>query len=236
MPTLLLRFASGWLTDGLSISKYIFKSPTCLFLLLGLGVSGVLGSLGSDSGVSLGGSGHSEGSVCVLLLGLGRDGSGLGLGSLLDNGEGSRGGEDLDGGLGLVGLTLLELSGEDNQLGLVLLESQNVGLKTLNGSVLSSVVNGNTNGSSVVSGDTGSLELLKRETSASSDLSVVSDSGGSDNRSEKIQRSGSDSSGLLGSCKSSRRLLAGLVKVGLDPLLPVLSEMVLDEGVVLTDS
>lgn len=112
MPTLLLRFASGWLTDGLSISKYIFKSPTCLFLLLGLGVSGVLGSLGSDSGVSLGGSGHSEGSVCVLLLGLGRDGSGLGLGSLLDNGEGSRGGEDLDGGLGLVGLTLLELSGK----------------------------------------------------------------------------------------------------------------------------
>lgn len=98
------------------------------------------------------------------------------------------------------------------------------------------MVDGNTDGSGVGSGDTGSLELLERETSTGSDLSVVSDGGGSDNGSQQIQRSGSDGGGLLGSRQSSSGLLAGLVKVGLDPLLPVLSEMVLDEGVVLTDS
>ena len=159
----------------------------------------------------------------------------------MDNGDDSVGGSDLLSGLELLsrdlaGLDLLGVSGQEDELRLVLLELADVDLESLNRLVLSAGINGNADRQGLGVDDAGSLELLARETAASTDLAVVLDGVGTDGRSQQVQRSGSNGSSLLSTSSSSAGLLTGLVQVDTDTLLPVLSEVVLNNGVVLLDS
>ena len=208
---------------------FIHKSISmCLFLLLSFSLSQLSSSLFSDTLVLLVRSSQSQGSESGLLWNL--NSSWLRLWSWLDNWESSSSGQDL--------FSLWSLTGswEDDQLGLVLLESLHVQLEDLSGSVLTSVVNSNTNGSGVSWGQASSLDLSQGETSTSSNLSVVLDGWGSDNRSEGIQWSWSNGSSLRSSSLTTGSLLTGLVKMNSNTLLPVLSEVVLQKWEVLGDS
>lgn len=205
----------------------------CLFLLLGLGLSLIPDSLLTDTLVSSLRAGLTKSTVSLEGLALLGDGTGSRLGGGLDNGEDSGGG-NLGSGSNL--LSRSTLSGEKDQLALVVLETGNVGLKTLNGAVLATGVDGNTNGKSLLLGNTSGLELLKGETSASTDLTVVLDGGSTDNGSKQLKGAGSNQGSLLGSGSTSAHLLTSLVEVSADALLPVLAEMVLLKGVVLSDS
>lgn len=169
---------------------------------------------------------------------------GNGLGAWDDWGLGDReggvGGElllsSLD--LGIRGITLLWLAGltwENDQLSLVLLESVDVGLESLDVSVLTTVVDSNTDGSGILFWNASSLELLKREASAESDLSVVLDGWGTDNWTKEVEWSRSQLGGTLCSVVSSADLLAWLVEVVFHSLLPVLLEVISDDGVILVD-
>ena len=204
----------------------------CLFLLLGLGLSLIPDSLLTDTLVSSLGASLTKSTVSLEGLALLGDGTGSRLGGGLDNGEDSGGG-NLGSGSNL--LSRSTLSGEKDQLALVVLETGNVGLKTLNGAVLATGVDGNTDGESLLLGNASSLKLLQGETSTSTDLAVVLDSGSTDNGSEQLKRARSNESGLLGSGSASAHLLTSLVEVSAHTLLPVLSEMVLLKGVVLSN-
>ena len=82
-------------------------------------------------------------------------------------------------------------------LGSVLLQSSNVGLKTFDGLVSSSRVNGDAELSGFSDGESGSLEFVLGETSSSSDSDVVSSSLASDNWSKSASgRSWGNSGGL----------------------------------------
>lgn len=194
-----------------------------LLLLLGLSLSLFSGSLLSDTPVLLLVLGESQGSVGGLLWHLNSLGGGLGGG--LDNREGN-------GGVDLLTLSL-GLLVEDDQLGLVLVQAGDVSVEVLLRLVLSSVVNGNAHSSGVLGGQTGGLDLSQSETTAGSHLSVVLDSRTSDNRSQGIHWGWGNLGGLLQTVLSSGFLLAGLVKVDSDTFLPVLSEVVLQQGLVL---
>lgn len=81
------------------------------------------------------------------------------------------------------------------------------------------------------------FQLSQSETSAGSDLSVVLDSGSSDDGAESIDRSRGKLGGLRSTVDSSRNLRGSLVEVDLHPRLPRrLSEVSLLQGVVLSDS
>lgn len=190
-----------------------------LVLLLGLNLSLLLGSLLSDASVLLLVLSISQSSESTLLWNL--NGSNTRLRSWLGDWEGSSNRNLLTLRLGLLV--------EDNQLRLVLVQSGDVGVESLFRTVLSSVVHSDTNGSSVSWGQRGSLELGQGETSASSDLSVVLDGWASNHWSQGIDRLWGNLSGLGSSCLSSGQLLAWLVKVHSDTLLPVLSEVVLQD-------
>lgn len=125
---------------------------------------------------------------------------------------------------------------EDDQGVLVFLESGDVGFVGLGGSVDSSWVDSNANGSGVFWRVADGLQFRDGETSTSSDLSVVFDSWASDDRSQQVDWLWSNLGGLGGSGRSSGGLLTGLVQVDSDSFLPVLSEVVLKNWEVLVDS
>lgn len=74
------------------------------------------------------------------------------------------------------------------------------------------------------------------ETLALTELGVVLEGRASDSRSERVDGSKTEGSSLLGSRYSSRLLGTGLVEPDLDSPLPVLSEMVVVEDVVVTET
>jgi hypothetical protein len=77
------------------------------------------------------------------------------------------------------------------------------------------------------------LELLKGEATTSSELGVVLDGRATDSGAEKaIDGSRSDASSLLDACDSSRLLATGLIEPGLDTALPVLTEMLVGQLIV----
>lgn len=192
-----------------------------LFLLVSFSFGQLSGSLLSDTSESLVGSGQSQSSVSGFTVVL--DSSGTLLTGWLGNWESSGSRQDL------LGLWSLTVSWEDNYLGLVFLQSLHVQVEDLLVSVLTSVVNSDTNGSSVSWGQTSGLNLGQSETSASSHLSVVLDGWRLDNWSQQVQWSWGNLGGLGSSGVTSRHLLTGLVEVHLDALLPVLSEVVLQD-------
>jgi hypothetical protein len=77
------------------------------------------------------------------------------------------------------------------------------------------------------------LELLKGEATTSTKLGVVLDGGATDSWAKKaINGSRSDASSLLDACNSSRLLATGLIEPGLDTALPVLTEMLIGQLIV----
>jgi len=120
------------------------------------------------------------------------------------------------------GVALLGLAGllrEDDQSAPVLLEPLDVDLLALLGPSVPPVVDDDTQTLGLLLGDTSLLQLGKSETSAEPDLGVVSLSGSSDSGSEKLERSDSESEGLLLTSDTPGVLSAGLVEPGLDTLL-----------------
>ncbi|KAH3660298.1 hypothetical protein OGAPHI_006884 [Ogataea philodendri] len=184
-----------------------------------LSLSLVLGSLLFDTLVLLLRSSKSQSSVCGLFWN--NNSSWLRFNSRLLDWEDSSNGNLLTRRLG--GLV------KDDQGVLVFLESSNVGFETLGGSVNSSVVHGNSNGSSVFSSQTSGLKLSKSESLTGSHLSVVFDGWGSDNWSKRVDWLRSQLGRLSSSGLSSRNLLSSLVQVDSDSFLPVLSEVVLKD-------
>lgn len=81
------------------------------------------------------------------------------------------------------------------------------------------MVNGDTETLGLLLSDTSLLQLRESETSAQSDLGVVSDGGASDGRSERLQRSDTESESLSLSVLPSSVLSARLVEPGLDSAL-----------------
>lgn len=202
-------------------------STVSLFLLLvSLSLLLLLGSLVSDALVLLLVLSSSQGLVGGLLWDL--NGSWGSLRSNLGDWESSRNGNLLTFSLGLLV--------KDDQLGLVFVQSGDVKVEGLLRTVLSSVVNSDTDGSGVLWSQTSGLDLGQSETSTGSDLSVVLDGWTSHHWSQEVHWLWSHSGGLGGSGLTSGDLLASLVQVHSDTFLPVLSEVVLQDWLVLSDS
>lgn len=135
-------------------------------------------------------------------------------------------------------------------------------MQTLNGSVLAAVVNSDTNGESFLLTDTSLLlkkgdgrwscggfvsnikQLVKNvsrtnlqfshgETTTFADLGVVFNSLATDSRvQETINRAGRNAGSLLDSVLSASELTTGLIEPGLDAELPILSEMLVGQLVI----
>ena len=133
--------------------------------------------------------------------------------------------------LGL-GVTL----GEQNKFAKVGLKSIHVHIKLLLAGAGSSVVNGDTNGSCVLDGDTSVLKLGQSKAAAHTDLTSVLLSALRHNGAEGVSGSGEDAGSLSLSDLMSLSLLGGLVEVTFDSnTFPVLSKMHVDNHVVMLD-
>ena len=142
------------------------------------------------------------------------------------------------GGGGVVDKTLLDLailSGEQDKLGLVSVQSLDVELLTLSGGVSSAVVNGDADGAGKGGAETGSLELTKSEATAVPDLAGVLACARGHNRAQLLNGSGVHSFSLGLSLLKSDSLLAWLVEVDSDSELPVLAEMYVGDDVIVLD-
>lgn len=163
-------------------------------------------------------------------------GNGLGVWS---NGEG-RADNGLSSGSKLVsaGVTLLwltELAGEEDELRAIGLETLDVGSEGWDGVVDTAVVNGDTDCAGESSGNLSSLQLLQAETPAGTDTAVVLDGWASDNWPQFVDWAGSDSSSLGDPGISPAELTAGLVEVSADASLPLLSEVVVGNLLIVLD-
>ena len=177
---------------------------------------GVLSTLGQVAGGDLA---DGVGDVRVV------DGEGgVGLGDILALKDGL--------GVGLLGVTLLDLAGtagEDDEAVEVLLQSLDVDLETLLGQIGAASVNADTDGGSVLAGDLGSLsrmsviellglspqipthlELSKRETTSGAQLHVVLDGRATNSWSELVDWTRSDLCGLCNTSIATSLLLARL--------------------------
>ena len=164
------------------------------------------------------------------------DGDGLGedlAGDLV--GCGSR--SNLSGGR-VVDETLLGLtvtSWEEDELGLVGVESLSVKLELLLAGGGASVVDGDTNGAAESGAELSGLDLGKSEATAVSDLTSVPACAGGDDGSQLLDGSGEHFAGFLLSALHSSQLLRWLVEVDSDTCLPVLAEMYVWDDVVVLD-
>lgn len=139
---------------------------------------------------------------------------------------------------GVVDETLLGLvltAGEHNKLGLVGVQSRDVHLELLLAGAGSSVIDGDADGACESGGKLGSLQLLEGEATAVADLTGVLAGGLGHDGSEALGGAGEDARCLCDSILVSLDLLSGLVEVSLGSLLPVLSQMHVDDHVVMLD-
>merc|ERR1719232_447097 len=120
----------------------------------------------------------------------------------------------------------ISLSWEDQQFGLVFLQSVSVQLQGLLGLVTTTMIDGDTNGQSLLAWNSGSLQLFQGETTSDSQLKVVSSSWWVDNWTKiSVSWSWKGSSGSLLSDGSSGFLTSGLVEPSLDVSLPPLTKV-----------
>jgi len=188
------------------------------------------------------GAGDTESAESRLLL-LGGLDLALLLGTVAGNGvdlEERSDGPDLLGLLdvGSGGITLLgglSVAREENELALVLVQAGDILLERLDGGVLATVIDGDTDSQSELAGDLGLLELLEGESTASTNATVVLDGGAADNGAEEVDGAGSDSSGLRDTGLSAAKLTTGLVEVSPHAALPLLAEMVVGDLLVVLD-
>lgn len=143
-----------------------------LFLLVGLGLGGLLGALLAGTLVALVGTLVAQLAVGTTLDGGGEVGllDGLDGGVGVDDGEGggvvgNGVGDGLElvlGGVALLGL--VALLGEEDQALLVGLEALDVGGQGLLGDVLAASIDGDTDGRGVLAGDASGLDIVSLET------------------------------------------------------------------------
>ena len=211
------------------ISRLLLANGGVLLSLLG-------GTLGTDALVALDAGELAKGGVGLEVLLLLGDLAG----SLLDDrradGEGGRDGL-LDGSsaLGSRAVTLLGglgALGEDDELAKVGGEASLVQLKGLLAAVAATVVDADADSAGNLAADTSSLELLKGEATASTDLAVVLDSLATDSRAEGLSGAGGNEGGLGSTGVAAALLLASLVEPGPDAAGPLLVEMAVGELVV----
>ena len=126
-------------------------------------------------------------------------------------------------------LGLLSVAGEDNEAGLVGLQTLNVKSLALLAQVSPSVVNNDTNSAGLLATDSSLLQLSKSETAAFPDLAVVTNGLSTDSGAEEVKRADTKASGLLLAGLATANLAAGLVKPCTNTDLPVLAEVVLVE-------
>lgn len=134
---------------------------------------------------------------------------------------------DLLGG-GVVDFSLLDLTlvlREEDELGLVVGQSLDVGVLHILGLVVSSMVNADSDGLGEGWGELSQLEFFERESSSELNLSSVLSSLSLNQWSQLGDWSWEGSLSFLGSLVSSNSLVCGLVEEALDSSLPMLSQM-----------
>lgn len=130
---------------------------------------------------------------------------------------------------------------EDNEVGDVSLEPVDINGLGLLGLVSAPLVDGNSDGLGVGSGDSGGLELSKGESLTEAHLSVVTLGGAVDGRTELVKGGGGNGSGLGGALHPAGLLLSSLVEVDLDSkrsttrVSPLLVEVSVGNDVVVLD-
>ena len=170
-------------------------------------------------------------------------GDGLGLASS-DN---SRQGKNtvsavLSGALELVGRRVGDLAllwpvssdWEENHLSLVLVQSLDVLVHGVGISVVSSVVDSDTNGSSESLAQLGSSKLVQREASTVLDLGAILPRVSEDDGSQQRNGSWTESSGLLRSSLASNLLVSGSIEEAPDSAHPVFPQVGACEGIIVT--
>ena len=142
------------------------------------------------------------------------------------------------GGGGVVDETLLGLAvlaWEEDQLGLVGVETLSVQLELLLARGRSPVVDSNSNGAGEAGTEASSLELSEGEAPAVSDLAGVPARAGRDDRSELLDGAGEHFAAFLLSALQSSELFSWLVEVDSDSSLPVLAQVYVWDDVVVLD-
>mmetsp|Transcript_20653 Transcript_20653/g.38855 ORF Transcript_20653/g.38855 Transcript_20653/m.38855 type:complete len:237 (-) Transcript_20653:23-733(-) len=144
-------------------------------------------------------------------------------------------------GIGVTGLGLASLGTllvvvvferVHDKLRFVKLKTVDVSLETFLGTVLTAVINGDTDGHGFPLGDASSLQLSKSESTSSTDLEVVFDSLTVDDRTKLADRTRSELSGPGFTSLAAGDLLGGLVEPCFDEPLPVLAEVPIGHHVV----
>ena len=123
---------------------------------------------------------------------------------------------------------------EEDHLGLVIHESLDVLLHHVGVSVVSSVVDSDSDGSSEGLAQLGLTQLSERETSAVLDLGTILLGVAEDDGSQGGNRSSASSSGFLSSFFASDLLVGGSIEETLDSSHPVFSQMLAREDIIVT--
>ena len=124
------------------------------------------------------------------------------------------------------------MPGVEDQLAEVVSETGLVGLESLLGAVLASVVDGDADGASELHSESSSLDFSEGEALAESGSVVVSDGLAADSGSEGIEGTGSDGGSSSSAGFESAVLATGLVEPDADVALPMLAEVHVGDHVV----
>ena len=127
---------------------------------------------------------------------------------------------------GVTLLGLLSVAGEDNQAGLVGLETLHVHRLALLAQVPPPVVDDDADTTRLLLADTSLLELSQGEATALTDLPVVADGLRANGGAEEGEGADTELGSLLLAGLAAAKLAAGLVEPGADTALPVLPEVV----------
>jgi len=132
-------------------------------------------------------------------------------------------------------LWLADLAGEKDEFRAVGLETLDVGSEGWDGVVDTAVVDGDTDSAGESRGDLSSLQLLQGETPPGTDTAVVLDGWASDNWPQLVDWAGGNGGSLGDPGISPAELTAWLVKVCADASLPLLSEVVVWDLLIVLD-
>lgn len=142
--------------------------------------------------------------------------------------------EDTHRGVALLGLA--SLAGEDDKASLVGVQSLNVELLSLLAEIPAPVVDDDTDTTSLLLSDSGLLELSESESTSLPQLAVVSHGLSTNGWAERCDGADTESSRLgLAGCATTE-LASWLIEPGANSALPVLTEMVIVEDVVVSET
>lgn len=122
------------------------------------------------------------------------------------------------------------LSGEDDQLGLVGLQSLNIESLSLLAQVSPPVIDDDANTACLFAVDTCLLELSEGESTTFTEFSVVANGLGTDSGAEECEGADAELGSLGFAGCASAKFATGLVEPGAHAALPVLAEMVTVEN------